>query len=121
MKLFYVWLTCPADAKFDDILSTLLKRGYTVGPLGRSLSLSYVDKPATIIALSLYRVPRGEPEEKEYTPAGIHDEIMNVVKVVKAKVYSIVVCESTGCTWNVGNMSVIQMELEEMKKRNLIN
>ena len=121
MKLFYVWLTSPAEEKFDDIVSTLLKRGYTVGPLGRSLCLSYVDKPAHIVALSLYRQPRGEPEEKEYTPAGIHDEVMNVVKVVKAKVYSIVVSESAGCTWNVGNMSVSKMEMEELKKKNGIN
>lgn len=121
MKVFYVWLTCPSDTNFDAIVASLLKRGYTVGPLGRSLSLSYVDKPALVVAMSLSRQPHGEPEEKEYTPAGIHDEVMNVVKVSKSRIYSIIVSESAACTWNVGNMSIAQIELEELKKNNGVN
>ena len=103
MDQYYVWLTAPKSDFFSDLTGHLLRRGYTVSPLGRTGILSYADKPAHVIALSLARTPKTDEETTAYAPSGIHDEVMDVIKILKVKVYSIVVCKACGCTWNTGN------------------
>jgi len=121
MDQYYVWLTAPKSDFFSDLTGHLLRRGYTVSPLGRTGILSYADKPAHVIALSLARTPKTDEETTAYAPSGIHDEVMDVIKILKVKVYSIVVCKACGCTWNTGNMSLAAMEAEDMKRRGIIN
>jgi hypothetical protein len=42
---------------------------------------------------------------------------MDVIKVLKIQIYSIVVCKVTGCTWNTGNISLAQLEKEDLEKK----
>lgn len=119
--MYYVWITSPKSDYFSDLTGVLLKRGYTVGPLGRSGVLQYVDRPAAVIALTLNREPRSPEEEAAWTPSGVHEEVMDAVKILKIQVISIIVCKSCACTWNTGNMSVSRMEAEESAKKGNIN
>lgn len=118
---FYVWLTSPQSDYFDELTGSLLKRGFSVSPLGRAGILSYVDKPAHVVAISVQRTPKNKEEEAAYTASGIHDEVMDIIKILKAKIFSIVVSKASICTWNTGNMSVEEMERDDLQKRMLIN
>lgn len=118
---YYVWLTAPKSDFFNELSGALLKRGYTVSPMGRSGILSYVDKPAHIISLAVHRTPKSPEEEADYTPTGVHDEVMDVIRALKIRIYSIIVSQASACTWNTGNMSIAQMEMEELQKKGMIN
>lgn len=105
---FNVWVTAPAPPKdfADTLVAKLVRRGFTVGPLGRRLVVAVSDNPSFVVAISLYREPRDEKETRDNTASGIYDEIVNVMKVYGLKFSSIVITENTGCTWNIGNVSI---------------
>lgn len=118
---FYVRVTSPQSDYFSSLTGLLLKRGFSVAPLGRTGVIAYVDKPAHIIALSVQRSPKTKEEQDSYTVNGIHDEVMDIVKVLKVKIFSIIVTKAIACTWNTGNMSLEAMANDELKKKGLIN
>ena len=118
---FYVWITSPQSDYFNSLTGLLLKRGFSVSPLGRSGIIAYADKPAHVIALSIQRSPKTKEEQNSYTANGVHDEVMNVIKVLNAKIFSIIVTKAVSCTWNTGNMSLEVMANEELKKKGFIN
>jgi len=119
MKQFYVWLTTPSSEFANELVASLVKRGFCVGPLGRRFVITFVDQPADVIAMIIAREPKDEEEETSYTCSGIHDEVMNVLKVIKGRIYSIVVSEGSMCSWNTGNMSIKQLEKEAEEKKQL--
>ncbi len=111
--IWYVWVTA-SNADFAEALcAKLIRRGFTVGPLGRQLITQHDDNPACIVAMSIHRVPRTDEEKKDYTATGVHAELVDVIKHVKGKFWSLVVSESAGCTWNIGN----ERHSEEDKQR----
>lgn len=105
-KTFYVWLIAAKDEFAEQLVSKMVRRGFTIGPLGRQLILRHDDNPACVVAISVYRIPRNDAERKEMTAIGVHNEVTDVIKHIKGKFWGIVVSEQCGCTWNVGNMSL---------------
>jgi hypothetical protein len=121
MKPYNVWITCPDPKFFNDLVGTLVKRGFSVLALGRTAVLTYADKPASVIAVQLLRTPKTDEETAAWGATGIHDEVVDALKVNKAKFHSIVVSASENCTWNTGNVSIAQMEREDAEKNKTIN
>ena len=120
-KTYYVWLVASKDEFAEQLCSKLIRRGFTVGPLGRQLITKHDDSPTCVVAMSVYRLPRGEAERKEYTALGIHHEVVDVIKFIKGKFWGIVVSAAADCTWNTGNDSIKaneELELERYKKIN---
>jgi hypothetical protein len=100
--IWYVWFTASKSDFAETLCAKLIRRGWTVGPLARTLILEPEGSPACVVALSIHRVPRTKEEEKEYTATGVHSELCDVMKYIKGKFWSLVVSEAAGCTWNVG-------------------
>jgi hypothetical protein len=119
VQVYYVWVTSSNDGYAEALCSKLIRRGFTVGPLARHLITSHGDNPACVVALSLFRSPRNEQEKTEYTVAGIYAEVIDVIKHIKGKFWSLVVSEAAGCTWNIGNtrLSEEQKKLEADNKK----
>lgn len=115
---YNVWITVPDGEIIDMLTSSLVKRGYTIGPLGRRLVLTYSDNPACVLALSLGRDYRDDDvdyhEDDKLTVSSVYDEVLNIIKLNKFKFFSLIVTESSGCTWNIGNMSIAD-EAEKLK------
>lgn len=116
---YHVWFIAQRDAFAEALAAKLVRRGFTVGPLGRHFITSHEDNPACVVALSLYRAPRTEAERKEYNARGVHQEVTDVMKHVKGKFWAVVVSASADSTWNIGNESISEQERakEEAKKQ----
>jgi hypothetical protein len=118
---FCVWIITPINQReslSEDVVSKLVRRGFTVGPLGGSLVTSHDDRPAAVISLSVYRVPRTQEERNEYNATGMYHEVCDVLKVVKARFLAIVISSPTqGSSWNYGNIS-IEKELKAQEEAN---
>ena len=117
IKSFHVWVTAAKDEFAEALVAKLVRRGFTVGPLGRQLITTHDDNPACVVALAVFRSPRNDQEREEYTAMGVHLEVVDVIKHVKGRFWSIVVAAMSDCTWNSGNASV-KAELELTKKVN---
>lgn len=111
--IYYAWVTAASPHFAELLCSKLIRRGFTVGPLGRQLVTEYEDVSSVVVAMSLQRIPRTDEEEKEYTPHGVYSEIVDVIKFIKGKYWSLVVSQSAPSTWSVGNVR----ESSEEKKR----
>jgi len=120
-KTYYVWVVAQKDEFAEALVAKLVRRGFTIGPLGRQLITKYEDNPACVVALSLYRVPRGDQERKEYTAMGVHQEVCDVMKHIKGKFWGLIVSAATDCTWNVGNISLQKEEAESFEAAKKVN
>lgn len=118
--LFYVWLTTFDTSYVDQLCLKLIKRGFVVGAMGRKLFTEHEDNAVSVVALSIHRHPVSEEEKRDYTATGIHAEITDVLRTLKAKWASMVVSVTAGCTWNIGNVRVTAAEraVELTKKLN---
>ena len=106
INTYYAWLFAASDEFAEALVAKMIRRGFTIGPLGRQLITKMDDNPAVAIAMSIYRKPKDMEERTDYNALGIHNEIASVVKNVKGKFWGIVVSQSSDCTWNVGNISL---------------
>lgn len=111
VKTYYAWVVASSSDSAEALVAKLIKRGFTVGPLGRQLVTTYEGNAATIVAMSIYRNPKTEQEKKEWTATGVHAEITDVVKVVKGKFWGLIVASSCECTWNIGNIHLNEQEI----------
>ena len=120
-KTYYVWLVAQSDDYAEALVAKLVRRGFTIGPLGRALITKHDDNPAAVVAMSIFRIPRNDDERKEWTATGVHEEVCSVMKHIKGKFWGAVVSGASDCTWNVGNMSIHKEEktqAEALKKVN---
>jgi hypothetical protein len=117
---FFVWVTSSNVDYAEAAVAKLVRRGFTVAPLGRQLITQHVDNPACVIAFSLLRQPRNDEEKKEYTATGIHGEVTDVIRHVKGKWWSLIVSVGAASTWNIGNERSSEAEkvAEAAKKLN---
>jgi hypothetical protein len=119
--IWYVWVTASQADYAETLCSKLIRRGYTVGPLGRQLITQFDDCPACVVAMSISRAPRTEEEKKEYTATGVHSEVCDVMKHIKGKFWSLVVSESAACTWNIGNERLSKDEKDKAENAKKVN
>jgi hypothetical protein len=120
-KTYYVWLFASKDEFAEMLVAKLIRRGFTVGPLGRQLITTHEDNPSHAIAMSLYRIPKNDAERKEYNAMGLYDEVTDVVKTIKGKFWGIAVSASADATWNIGNESIKAQEKEITEDKSRVN
>lgn len=120
-KTYYVWLTAQKESFAEALVAKLVRRGFVIGPLGRQLITSYEDRPACVVALSVYRAPRNEQERKEYNAMGIYNEVVDVIRHIKGKFWSIVVSAAEDSTWNTGNCNIDDEQKERNEAKNKVN
>lgn len=120
IKTYYAWVIASSSEYAEQLVAKLIKRGFTVGPLGRQLITTYDGNAAAIIAMSIYRTPRNDQEKKEWTATGVHAEVSDVIKVVKGKFWGLIVASTCDCTWNTGNIHLNEEEVlqAQLKKVN---
>lgn len=120
-KTYYVWIIAQKETTAETLVAKMIRRGYTVGPLGRSLITSHSDNPACVVAMTLYRNPKNDQERKDYNALGIHNEVTDVIKLIKGKFWGIVVSTVVECTWNIGNMSLEADQKERFETSKKVN
>lgn len=117
--VYFAWITSSDIAYAEALVAKLVRRGFTVAPLGRQLITQHDENAACVVAFSVQRVPRDDAEQKEYTVAGIHGEICDVIKQVKGKYWSLVVSLGVRSTWNIGNCRCTEEEAQEALAKRL--
>lgn len=120
VKTFHAWVIAQTSDYAEQLVAKLIRRGFTVGPLGRQLITTYEGNAAAIVAMAITRTPKNDQERQEWTAMGVHQEITDVIKVVKGKYWGLIVSAAAGCTWNTGNIHLNETEIlqAQMKKVN---
>jgi hypothetical protein len=115
---FHVWLTVITDGFTEQIVGKLVRRNWKVMALGNTLSLRSEDNLATVLAFSMTKKAKSDEPDDEITQSIALEEVRDVVKRLNVKYYSLIVTQSGGCTWVLGNItkSSIEKENEEQKK-----
>jgi hypothetical protein len=108
VQTYYAWIVANSDDVAERLVAKLIRRGYTVGPLGRALITRYNEGPSCIIAMSITRAPRNDMERNEYSAIGIRAEVVDVINRIDGRFWSIVVSASAACTWSMGNAPLVQ-------------
>jgi len=100
MNHYDVIITLMLKEAADSIISSLAKKGYLVGPLADDLITTSDDNAAAVLGLRLIG-------REELTLPKVYEHVIEVVKDVGFRYYSIVITASgTWMTWNVGNVRV---------------
>ena len=120
-KTYHVWLTAHKEEFAEALVAKLVRRGFTVSACGRQLITRHDDRPACVVAVTLYRAPRNEAERKEYNAPGVHNEVVDVIKQVKGKFWSIVVSAAEDSTWNTGNCSIEDEQKQRFEASKKVN
>lgn len=119
--VYYAWVTAGSSEFAELLVAKMVRRGFTVGPLARFLITQNDDNPACVVAIHITRVPRDDDEKKDYTATGVHREIVDVIKHIKGKFWSLVVAEAAGCTWNIGNIKFSDEEKQHIVDAKKVN
>lgn len=116
-KIYYVWINALTSSYAEAIVGRLVRRNWHVGALGSNLVIHSDDKPSSLVAFSVQKTLK---EDETITYSTVFEEVKDVLKVLKAKYFSMVITESTGCTWQLGNISIADtLELKEIERRGL--
>ena|ERR1700674_2329465 len=101
MYIYYCWITALLPSYQDGIVAGLAKRGYMVGPAAKDgkVTLYKEDCPGVLMALSVYR-------EEETNVNNIYDDVLAVLKEIKAYYYSVVISLSHEATWVGPNFQI---------------
>lgn len=118
---FYVWVTAITDAYTDQIIGRLVRRNWKVVALGNTLSLRNDDNLATLIAFSMAKAPKDAAAENEITQSKALDEVKDVLKRLDVKYYTLIVTQSAGCTWSLGNVTKSAIEKEQVEQKKAVN
>lgn len=113
--MFYVWITTLSAYGDGNIVSALVKRGYTVSSLSSSLSFERPGILGVVIALRINKEVLKKDEV--FDQKTLIDEIEDIIKFHKLNFVSLIVCakpENSGARWNVGN---IESKTEESRKK----
>lgn len=99
---YYLVVPLLGESTVDRIVSVLVKRGYTVGPLASSRK-AYHTAPNNIVTLLALNVSRYVKPDTDISI--IYDDIVDVMNVVKAKYLSIWLSDPVStASFQVGNV-----------------
>jgi hypothetical protein len=114
---FYVWATLTTDLSADRLVSGLVRKGYTTGPLAASGELSWSGELSSLVALKL--TPVKDPAKD---PAlSVMKDVVKVLEELKATRHSLIVLHVGGtCTWRGSNI-VLPKELAKTVHERLID
>jgi len=101
--IYYCWITALLPAYQDLIVAGLVKKGYMVGPAAKDgkVSISTENSAATLIALSIYKA-----DGEETSANKIYEDVLVVLKEIKAYYYSVIISHSYEATWAGSNFSL---------------
>lgn len=95
-------------SSMDRVISVLVKRGYTVGPLASSKKV-YATQDGNCVTILALDLRKTIPDDGEESRNVILDDIKDVLNVTNTRYYMITVGELNGLfTWTVGNVTVAQ-------------
>jgi hypothetical protein len=97
MYIYYVWISAILPNYQDGIVAGLARKGYMVGPSAKDGVVTIGHSPAVLIALSVYK-----PEEINVNT--IYNDVVEVLKGIKAYYYSVIISLSSEATWSSGNV-----------------
>lgn len=88
-KVFHLWITT-ADASLEaPVVNKLIERGYSIGFAdGKNISLKNDNGVSQVIALRVERL-----SGDKFTAAAFHKDVMDIIKSVGGKHYSVIVSE----------------------------
>lgn len=100
MYIYYCWITALMPTYQDGIIAGMVKRGYMVGPAAKDGKVTTSDNTAAaLIAISIYRA-------EETNVNKIYDDVVAVLKDMKAYYYSVIVSHSYEATWVGANFNL---------------
>jgi hypothetical protein len=100
--VYYIFITALISSYEDMIIAALVKNGFMVSSLSEDneVTMGGGDYISAIIALRI-------DIEDEVKPAIVlSDEIEKVLKDLNIVYYSLIVTESTDCSWNVSDIKI---------------
>lgn len=118
---FHVWVTAISDSYTEQLVGRLVRRNWKVSALGNTLSLHNEDNLATLVAFSMAKTPKSEKPEDEVALATALEEVKDVLKRLKVHYYSLIVTQTSGCTWCAGNVMQTELEKLEEERKKVIN
>ncbi len=108
MYIYYCWVTALLPTYQDGIVAGMARKGYMVGPAAKDglvITPTHEGSPAVLYALGVYR---GE----ETNVHKIYNDLVAVLKDVKAHYFSIIISLSTEATW-IGTNVVLPVAEEK--------
>ena len=101
--IYYCWITVLLPSYQDKIVAGLVKHGYMVGPASKDgkVAVTSENSAATLIALSIYR-PNGEETDVNK----IYEDVLGILKEMKAYYFSVIISHSYEATWVGSNFTV---------------
>lgn len=119
-KLFYAWITLVCEHNAERLAGKLIRKNWKVAALGNHLILHNEESPSTLCAFSLSRsTPLKKDEEVTYSQ--VLEELKDTMKRLDIKYYSLIVTESVGCTWCLGNINLTEVKKQEEQVKKGLN
>lgn len=87
---YSVWITCLLPEYEGRIVAGLVKKGYTVGPMGKDLPVCHTtikDSPSALLMLSVYS------GDEQITAIKLNQDLLKLLEEEKIFFYSIVITE----------------------------
>jgi hypothetical protein len=116
---FYAWVTMLSESAVDLLLSGLVLRGYTVGPLSKSQEMfsRQEGQAAYHVAMNLERVKAEGSREEDPTNQTVLRDIRRVLNDRHLLYYSVIVSAPTSCTWDTGNIDLRDAPTKKKAKK----
>ncbi len=117
--IHYVWVTTVTNVYVEALVGRLVRRGWGVRPMGSSLCLHDQEHLSAVVAMAVTRAPKDDKDE--VTPARVLEEVRDVLRVLGIKYHSVIVTETIGCTWVLGNVTLTEAKKAEEAFKKTIN
>jgi predicted nucleic acid-binding Zn finger protein len=101
--LYYnIWITVLTASYTDQIVTSLVKKGYTVSSAASNgvVALGKKSNPCHVIGL------RVMAPSKSYTSIDIQKDVSDVLTIIKVYYYSLIISFSTDCCWLGSNIEL---------------
>lgn len=100
MKVYYCWITALTPAYLDGFIAGMAKQAYMIGAITKDgILLAPGEKSSAVISVRLYKTEDVDPDK-------IYDDIVGVLREIKAYFHSIVIAEATACRWSGSNFNL---------------
>lgn len=120
---YYLVVPLLSESVVDRIISVLVKRGYSVGPLASSRK-AYFGSENNLVTLLALNIGRYTDEQEADYMGKVYDDVLDVLDVVKAKYLAIWLSEPINSAhFNVGNVTrdTVEEKLNVGKKPQSVN
>ena len=117
MHVYYCWVTALIPDYQDGIVAGMAKKGYMIGPLSKDgVVLSPGQSSSGLIALNVYHRENVDVEIDK-----VYKDLSDVLDDMKARYFSIIVAQSTGCRWYGSNFDIVPVAEEIVPPKKTMN